>query len=42
MYDTFPSLLAEAAPMFDRMMPQDIIPVIAITLGDRRRRPRLR
>ena len=33
MYDTFPSLLAEVAPAFDRMMPQDIIPVIAITLG---------
>ena len=33
MQETFPSLLAQAAPVFDRMMPQDIIPVVAITLG---------
>jgi hypothetical protein len=33
MHETFSSLLAQDMPIFDRIMPQDIIPVIAITLG---------
>jgi hypothetical protein len=33
MQETLPSLLAEAMPVFYRMSPQDIIPLVAITLG---------
>jgi hypothetical protein len=33
MPESFPALWAQATPMIDRIMPHDIIPIIAITLG---------
>ncbi len=33
MPQTFPSLLAQTASMFERIMPSDILPIIAVTLG---------
>jgi hypothetical protein len=33
MHASFPSLLAQAAPAFPGILPHDIIPVIAVTLG---------
>jgi hypothetical protein len=33
MHETLPSLLAQAMPVLDRVSPNDVIPLVAITLG---------
>ena len=33
MHQTFPSLLAQAAPVLEYIMPSDILPIITVTLG---------
>ncbi len=33
MHETFPSLLAQAAPVLEYIMPSDILPIITVTLG---------